>query len=153
MQHAKNQPGSFMHLEIRVPHIHIFYHSDPGVLKVVLTFLQFTSVCNKSAQFIHSFIHWPCDLCATTICDHTQPNIFLSTLNFWYQHVKKCRLSSFCSRYIFDLNLSVWLANTNLIVFEWETTNRFTDFTFGWKMIGIKKTKNAFHYQIIAIWC
>ena len=103
MQHAKNQPGSFMHLEIRVPHIHIFYHSDPGVLKVVLTFLQFTSVCNKSAQFIHSFIHSPCDQCATTISDHTQANIFLSTLNFWYQHVKKCRLSSLCSRYIFDL--------------------------------------------------
>ena len=92
-----------MHLEIRVPYIHIFYHSHPEVLKVVLTFLQFTSVCNKSAQFIHSFIHSPCDQCATTISDHTQPNIFLSTLNFWYQHVKMWRLSSLCSRYIFDL--------------------------------------------------
>ena len=59
------------------------------IIKIVLNFLEFKSVCKKSAQFIHSFIHSPYDQCLTTISDHTHPNIFLSTLNFWYQHVKK----------------------------------------------------------------
>ena len=52
------------------------------IIKVVLNFLELTSVCKKSAQFIYLFIHSPCDECATTIFDHTHPNIFLSTLNF-----------------------------------------------------------------------
>ena len=70
------------------------------IIKVVLNFLEFTSVCKESAQLIHSFIHSPSDQCAKTISDHTHPNIFLSTLNFRYQHVKK--FSSLCSRYTFD---------------------------------------------------
>ena len=65
---------------------------QPQIFKVVLNFPEFTSVCKKSAQFIHSFIHSPCDQCVTTISDHTHPNIFLSTLNFWYQHVKNYRI-------------------------------------------------------------
>ena len=76
--------------------MHIFYHNHPEIIKVVLNFLEFTSVCKKSALFIHSFIYSPCDQCATTISAHTRPNIFLSTLNFWHQHVKKYGL--------FDLN-------------------------------------------------
>ena len=76
--------------------MHIFYHNHPEIIKVVLNFPEFTSVCKKSAQFIHSFIHLPYDQCLTTISDHTNPNIFLSTLNFWHQHVKKYGL--------FDLN-------------------------------------------------
>ena len=37
--------------------MHIFYHNHPGIIKVVLNFLEFTSVCKKSAQFIHSSTH------------------------------------------------------------------------------------------------
>ena len=52
--------------------------------------------------FIHSFIHSPCDQYATTISDHIQPNIFLSTLNFWYQYVKKYRLFH---HFVLDIDL------------------------------------------------
>ena len=110
----------------------IFDHNHPKIIKVILNFPEFASACKKSAQFIHSFIHSPYDQCLTTISDHTHPNIFLSTLNFWYQHVKKYRLFH---HFVLDIyliwNPSIWLANTNLALYEWETTNRFTDFTFG----------------------
>ena len=72
--------------------MHILYHNHPEIIKVVLSFPEFTSVCKNSAQFIHSFINSSCDQCTTTISDHTYSNIFLSTNNFWYQHVKKYRL-------------------------------------------------------------
>ena len=40
---------------------------------------------------------------ATTISNHIHPNIFLSTLKFWYQQVKTTKLGYFitCSRDIF----------------------------------------------------
>ena len=66
-------------------HAH-FLPQPPEIIKVVLNFLEFTSVCKKSAY----------DQCLTTNSDQTHPNIFLSTLNFWHQHVKKYGL--------FDLN-------------------------------------------------
>ena len=92
--------------------MYIFYHNHPEIIKVVLNFLEFTSACTKSAQSTHPFIHSPCDQCATTISDHTNPNIFLSTLNFWVSICKKVQtISSLCSRYIFDLksfNLIGW---------------------------------------------
>ena len=122
-QHAKNQLSSLLHSWV---------HNHPEIIKVVLNFREFTSVCKKSTQFIHSFIYSPCDQCATTISDHAHPNIFLSTLNFWYQNVKKYRLFF---HFVLDIYLIwnpwIWLANTNLALYEWETTNRFADFTFG----------------------
>ena len=133
-------------------HAH-FLPQPPEIIKVVLNFLEFTSVYKKSAQFIHSFIHSPYDQCLTTISDHTHPNIFLSTLNFWYQHVKKQTISSLCSRDIFDLkscNLigqhhfgPIWLRNklTNLLILR-----------LAKKMIEkTKKTKNGFHHHDVKL--
>ena len=57
----------------------------------------------KSAQLIHSFIHSPCDQDGHNHFWPHHPNIFLSTLNFWYQHVKKKTNSLLYSKDIFDL--------------------------------------------------
>ena len=85
-------------------------------------FPEFASACKKSAQFIsiHSSNHLV-TRGATTIFDHIHPNVFLSNLNLWYQHLKKHTVSLLCSRDIFDLkscNLigqnsfgPVWLRN------------------------------------------
>ena len=68
------------------------------------------------------------------IFDQTNPNIFLSTLNFWYQHAKKQTVSSISSKDIglFDLK-SCSLISQNHFDQTWlrNQTNRFTDFTFG----------------------
>ena len=63
----------------------IFYNNHLKVIKVILNFPGFASACQKSAQFIHSTVA----RVVTAICDHTHRNIFLSTLNFWYQHAQK----------------------------------------------------------------
>ena len=57
---------------------------------------------NHLSSSIHSSIHLVTRI-AKTISGQTHPNIFLSTLNFWYQHVKKSTVSLLCSRHIFHL--------------------------------------------------
>ena len=46
-EHVKNHP--------------IFDHNHPKIIKLILNFPEFASVHKKSAQFIHPFIHSPCD--------------------------------------------------------------------------------------------
>ena len=117
MQHTKI---SQVHSCIwKLEFMHIFYHNHPKIIKLVLNFPEFISVCKKSAQFIHSFIHSSCDQCATTIFGHTHSNIFLSALNFWYQHVKK--FSWLCSRYIRTFSSSLLcaiIARNHLLFFK-----------------------------------
>ena len=57
---------------------------------------------NQLSSSIHSSNHLVTRM-AATIYDHIHRNIFLSTLNFCYQHVKKQTISSLYSRDIFDL--------------------------------------------------
>ena len=50
-----------------------FLPQPPEIIKVDLNFVEFTSVCQKSAQFIHSFIH-SLDQCLGTL-----------SMNFFYE--------------------------------------------------------------------
>ena len=57
VQHAKNQPGSFMHLEIRVP-CTFFTTTTQKLLKQFLTFLNLHQYAkNQLSSSIHSSIH------------------------------------------------------------------------------------------------
>ena len=89
-------------IEIRAP-CPFLTTATQKLLTLIVHFIEFPSACKKSANSsTHSSIHLVTRV-ATTISDHTHPNNFLSTLNFWYEHVKKQTISSLCSRDIFDL--------------------------------------------------
>ena len=80
----------------------------------------------------HSQFKSPVTKLVTLIFDHTHPNIFLSTLNFWYQYAKKQVISSLCSRDKLDLKIlqSYW-PRPFLPNMTEDQLNRFTAFTFG----------------------
>ena len=109
-----------------------FDHAYP----IIICYSEIVSPCKKSVCFIDSFMRYsqfksPVTRVATPISDHTHPNIFLSTLNFWYQYAKKQAISSLCSRDIFDLKIlqSDWHRLVWPILTE-KQTNRFTAFTY-----------------------
>ena len=102
MQHAKRQPGSFMHLEIRVP-CTFLTTTTQKLLKKFLAFLNLHQYeKNQPSSSIHLFIHLVISVPQPFLTAPT-PIFFFSTLNFWQQHVKNIQtILSICSRYIFD---------------------------------------------------
>ena len=92
LQHAKNQLNSSIYYwdkaDFRVPGLK---RSQPYLTMCIpkVTFSFLDTMYEDAKNQLNSFIHSPCDQgVATTTPDHNHPNIF-STLNFWYQHVKK----------------------------------------------------------------
>ena len=61
---------------------------------IIICYSEIVSPCKKSVCSIDSSLRYsqfksPVTSVTTPIFDHTHPNIFLSTLNFWYQCAKK----------------------------------------------------------------
>ena len=113
--------------------MHVLDHKHQKLLKCFLTFLNLhQNTKNQLISSIISSIHLV-TMVATTISDHTHPNIFHKLFNFWYQPVKiyKSRLfhSFVLEIYRFEILQSdcpmFWPNMTE------KQTNRFTDFTFG----------------------
>ena len=125
-------------------------------IRVLYPFLTFLALYQheKSAKFIHSFIQLPCDQEGhITISGQTRLNIFPSTFNFWYQHVKKQTISLLCSRDIFDLKSSSLIDQHHFGSIK--KKKKLTDLLIlplAKIMIRWKKTKNGFyhHGQILA---
>ena len=105
--------------------MHIFDHNHSKIIKVILNFLEFASACKKSAYSLSIISSIPSihlvSRVAKTISDHTHPNIFLPTLNFWYQHVKNTKVDYFIT-FVLEIyliwNPAIWLPNT---LYDWET--------------------------------
>ena len=85
--HAKNQLDSSIHSETRVG-CPCLTRATQKLVKKFLTFLNLHQhVKTQLSLCIHLSIHLVTRV-AAAISDHKHPNIFLSTLNFGYQHVK-----------------------------------------------------------------
>ena len=104
---------------------------------IISSFPEFVLPLKKSVYSIDSFMTYnqfksPMARVTTPIFKHTLPNIFLSTLNFWYQSARKQVISSLCSRDMFDLKIleSDWPRPFWPNMTE-KQTNRFIVFTFG----------------------
>ena len=134
-QHAKNQLDSSIHSchteDFRVPWLKRVKHSFDRAHPIIINY--------SKNRFIPLTPFWdiarfrsPVSRVATLIFDLTHPNIFLSTLNSWYQYAKKQAISSLCPKDIFDLKIlqSDWqkLFWPNMTE---KKNNRFTAFTFG----------------------
>ena len=129
-------------------------HSHPKIIKVIINFSWICIFMQKIHPFIHPFTFWP---------GWPQPFLTKPTPIFSYQLLisgikkKKQTISSPCSRDIFDCK-SYNLIGQHHFGPVWQIqTNRFTDFTFGWKddrEVRWKKTKNEFHHHVqIIAWC
>ena len=82
-----------------------FDHANPTISYQLLAI-----AIKKSVYYINCFMRYSqfqssVTRVTTPIFDQTQPNIFLSTLNFLYQHAKKQAISSVCSRDILDIKI------------------------------------------------
>ena len=84
---------------------------------------------------IYYFIHD--QRVAATFSDHTHPSIFLSTLNFWYQHAKNTKVGCFItfSRDTFDLKSYNLIGQQHcfgpIYMTEKQLIDLYTDFFFG----------------------
>ena len=58
--------------------MHIFDHNHSKIIKVILNLPEFAAACKKLAQFIHYFIHSPCEWMA-------KPFLATPTPIFFYQ--------------------------------------------------------------------
>ena len=75
--------------------MHLFDHNHLKIIEVILNFSGFASAYkNHHSSPIISSIHLV-TRAATTISDHTHPSVFLSNLNFWYEHVKDIKVDYF----------------------------------------------------------
>ena len=85
--HAKNQLDSSIRSETRVGYP-CLTRTTQKLVKKFLTFLNLHQhVKTQLILCIHSSIHLVTRV-AAALSDHKHPNIFLSTLNFNYHHVK-----------------------------------------------------------------
>ena len=67
-----------------------FDHAYP----IIIRYSEIVSACKKSVCSIDLFVRYsqfksPVTRVATPIFDNSHPNMFPSTLNFWYQYAKK----------------------------------------------------------------
>ena len=83
-----------------------FDHAHP----IIISYPEVVSRFTKSIYSIDSLMRYsqfksPVTKVATTFFVHTHLNVFLSILNYWYQHARKQAILSLCSRDILHLKI------------------------------------------------